>query len=122
MKNLISIVEIPTRDFNRAMNFYRNILSIDIDVVDMEGIKMGIFLGSEGGLTVQLLHAEGYQPSAEGTIVYLNGGDDLQRVADKVEMNGGRMVVPKTEIAPEMGHYAQFTDTEGNRLGLHSPH
>ena len=56
------------------------------------------------------------------TIVYLNGGDDLQKVAAKIEVNGGKILVPKTEIGPDMGFYAVFTDTEGNKLGLHSLH
>ncbi|MGC3944389.1 MAG: VOC family protein [Chryseolinea sp.] len=122
MKSLISIVEIPTKDFSRAMNFYRKILDIDIEVVDMEGIKMGLFPGAGEGLSVQLLHAEGYKPSSEGTVVYLNAGADLQTVADKIEPGGGKIVLPKTEIGPDMGFYAMFTDTEGNRVGLHSMH
>ncbi len=30
------------------------------------------------------------------------------------------MVVPKTEINPEMGCFAMFIDSEGNKLGIHS--
>ncbi|MEJ1238340.1 VOC family protein [Chryseolinea sp. T2] len=119
--SMISIVEIPTEDFSRAMAFYRKILNIDIEVVEMEGIKMGLFPGT-GEISVQLLKADGYTPSSEGTIVYLNGGDDLQQIAARIDGNGGRLVVPKTEIGQDMGFYAMFIDTEGNRLGLHSPH
>ncbi|MBT1695423.1 VOC family protein [Fulvivirgaceae bacterium PWU4] len=122
MKNLVSIVEIPTADFSRAMDFYQKILAINIEVVEMEGIKMGLFPNAGDGTVVQLLHADGYKPSVDGTVIYLNGGDDLQKVADKIEANGGRIVTPKTEIGPDMGFYAVFTDTEGNKLGLHSLH
>jgi predicted enzyme related to lactoylglutathione lyase len=69
---------------------------------------------------VQLINGSDYKTSADGTIVYLNGGDDLQKVADKIEANGGKVIIPKTGIAPEMGFFALFTDTEGNKLGLHS--
>jgi uncharacterized protein len=122
MKSLVSIIEIPTADFSRAINFYRKILGIDIEVVEMEGMKIGLFPNPGEGIVVQLIHADGYKNSADGVIVYLNGGDDLQRVAGKIEANGGKIVTPKTEIAPGMGFYGIFTDTEGNRLGLHSPH
>lgn len=122
MKNLVSIVEIPTEDFSRAMNFYGKILGIDIEVVEMGGIKMGLFPGTEDGPAVQIIHGDGYKTSADGIIVYLNGGDDLQKVADKIESNGGKIVIPKTEIGPDMGFYAVFADTEGNKLGLHSLH
>jgi hypothetical protein len=122
MKKLVSIVEIPTADFSRAMDFYQKILGINIEVVEMEGIKMGLFPNSGEDAVVQLIYADGYKTSADGTIVYLNGGEDLQKIADKIEANGGKIVIPKTEIGPDMGFYAMFTDTEGNKLGLHSLH
>lgn len=33
---------------------------------------------------------------------------------------GGAVVQSKTLIAPGMGYFAIFTDTEGNSVGLHS--
>ncbi|WP_262484208.1 VOC family protein [Chryseobacterium taichungense] len=39
---------------------------------------------------------------------------------DKVAQNGGQVIVPKTQISPEMGYFALFIDIEGNNLGLHS--
>jgi uncharacterized protein len=120
MKNLISIVEIPTADFSRAVSFYQSILNIDIEEIEMSGIKMGSFPNSGEGVFVQLINSSEYRPSGDGTVIYLNGGDDLQKIADKIQANGGKIVVPKSEIGPEMGFYAIFTDTEGNKLGLHS--
>jgi len=121
MKNLISIVEIPTSDFPRAIAFYQKILDINIEEMEMDGVKMGLFPNDGESIFVQLIKGSEYKTSVDGTIVYLNGGNDLQTVANKIEMNGGKIVVPKTEIGPEMGFYAMFTDTEGNKLGLHSP-
>lgn len=120
MKNLISIVEIPTADFSRAVAFYQAILDINIEEIEMDGVKMGLFPNAGEGVLIQLINGSDYRTSTDGTIVYLNGGDDLQKVADKIEANGGKIVVPKTEIGPEMGFFAMFTDTEGNKLGLHS--
>jgi hypothetical protein len=120
MKNLISIVEIPTADFSRAVTFYQAILDVTIEEIELDGVKMGLFPNAGEGISIQLIHGSDYKTSADGTIVYLNGGDDLQKVVDKIEANGGKIVVPKTEIGPEMGFFAMFTDTEGNKLGLHS--
>lgn len=120
MKNFISIVEIPTKDFPRAVAFYRAILDIDIEEIEMDGIQMGLFPNDGENISVQLIHGSGYKISSDGTIVYLNAGEDLQIVADKIKINKGEIIVPKTEIAPEMGFYAMFIDTEGNKLGLHS--
>jgi predicted enzyme related to lactoylglutathione lyase len=33
---------------------------------------------------------------------------------------GGKIVLGKTEISPEIGFYAIIVDTEGNRIYLHS--
>ena len=120
MKNLVSIVEIPTQDFNRAAAFYRVILDIKIEEMEMDGVKMGLFPNDGEGVFVQLINGSTYKPSKDGVVIYLNGGDDLQKIADKIAANGGKIIVPKTEIGPDMGFYSLFTDTEGNKLGLHS--
>ncbi len=120
MKNFISIVEIPTEDFSRARAFYQSVLSIVIEEVDMEGVKMGLFPSHEGTVSVALVKGEGLTPSVDGPTIYLNAGDDLQAILDNIASNGGTILLPKTEISPEMGFFALFTDTEGNKLGLHS--
>lgn len=120
MKNLISIVEIPTADFARAVTFYQAILDLKIETTEMGGIKMGVFPASGESVFVQLIKGDDYKPSSDGTVVYLNGGANLQMVAEKIEANGGKIILPKTEIGPEMGFYAIFLDTEGNKVGLHS--
>ncbi|MFC7526187.1 VOC family protein [Parapedobacter sp. GCM10030251] len=122
MSNLISIVEIPTADFPRAVTFYQAVVNVSIEEVDMDGIQMGVFPGGEGMVNLALINGANYKPSADGPIVYLHAGTDLQPMLDKVLANGGRIIVPKTEIGPEMGFFAMFIDTEGNRLGLHSSH
>ena len=120
MKNLISIVEIPTSDFSRAVAFYQTILDIHIEEIEMDGIKMGLFPNDGEGVSVLLIKGSQYKTSIDGPIVYLNGGNDLQKVADKIVAKGGKVIIPKTEIGPEMGFYAMFTDSEGNKLGLYS--
>lgn len=120
MKNLISIVEIPTADFSRAVKFYQTILDISIEEVDMAGTQMGLLPGDEGTVNVALVKSNDYAPSSDGTVVYLNAGNDLQPTLDKIVLHGGQVIVPKTEISPEMGFFALFFDTEGNKLGLHS--
>lgn len=121
MKNLISIVEIPTADFSRAITFYKSVLNVDFEEIDMDGTIMGIFLSEEEGTNVCLIKDEHIQPSADGTMVYFNTKTDLQPVLDKVEPNGGKVILSKTEISPDMGFFALFLDTEGNKIGLHSP-
>jgi len=120
MKNLISIFEIPAKDFSRAVKFYQAILDISIEEVKMDGVVMGLFPGADNSVSGSIIKGSDYKPSADGVIIYLNGGDNLQVVLDRIEANKGSILVPKTLISPESGFYALFTDTEGNKLGLHS--
>jgi predicted enzyme related to lactoylglutathione lyase len=117
--SMVSIVEIPVENFPRARDFYQATLQLSVEEVAMGETLMGLLPG-EGDVSVALVKGEGYQPTALGSVVYFQAGADLQPVLDRVVRAGGTVLVPKTEISPEMGYFAQFTDTEGNRLGLHS--
>jgi uncharacterized protein len=121
MKSHISIFEIPATDISRAVNFYQVILGVNIEKMEMPEMEMGIFPYEEQMVTGVIVKGEGYKPSADGVTIYLNGGDNLQPILDKVEKNGGKILMPKTAHADESGFFALFLDTEGNRLGLNSP-
>jgi predicted enzyme related to lactoylglutathione lyase len=124
MKNAISWFELPATDLDRAQKFYETILDVRMIPLETPNIRMRMFpvedpmTGIGGALA---LAPEFYKPSAtDGPIVYLNANPDVQRVLDKIEAAGGKIIVPKTEISPEYGHMALFIDTEGNRVALHS--
>lgn len=121
MNSYISLFEIPAIDISRAVNFYQTILDINIEKMEMPGMEMGIFPYEEQMVPGVIMKGEGFKPSADGPTIYLNGGDNLQTILDKVEKNGGKIIVPKTAHADESGFFALFLDTEGNKLGLNSP-
>ena len=121
-RNAINWFEIPVADLERAQKFYETIFGMQLIPMDMPGLKMRMFptddtMGTSGAL---IFAPEFYQPSANGTMVYLNGNPDLQNVLDKVEAAGGTIAMPKTAISPEIGFMAVMMDTEGNRVALHS--
>jgi len=123
MKNAISWFEIPSSDLGRATKFYETIFGITFNPLDLPNIKMRMFpLEDMMGVGGALVDSGGFhKPSAtDGPLIYLNGNPDLQKVLDKVEGAGGKILVPKTEISPEYGYMAVIIDTEGNRIGLHS--
>lgn len=122
MSNVINWFEIPAKDFDRACNFYSEVL--DGTVQKMPGgempMEMGFLPGTEPGVVGgAVVKGEGYEPNGSGSIVYLNGGDDLSVPLSRVEKAGGQVVMPKTNIG-ENGFIAQFMDTEGNRVAFHS--
>ncbi|MBN1150826.1 VOC family protein [candidate division WOR-3 bacterium] len=120
MADLINWFEIPVNDFDRAAEFYGRILNGEVIKEDFAGTMMG-FLPMEGdGIGGAISKAEGFEPSDEGTLVYFNCGEDLAPTLERIESAGGKVVVPKTLISPEIGYFAIFIDTEGNKLALHS--
>ena len=121
MKSFISIFEIPASDISRAVDFYQAILDINIEKMEFPEMQMGIFPFEGQMVTGVIMKAEGYKPSEDGVTIYLNGGDNLQIILDKVEENDGKIIVPKSLHADESGYYAIFLDSEGNKIGLHSP-
>ena len=119
MAHAINWFEIPVSDINRAAKFYGAIFGAKMEPADMGGVTMAMFQVEQGEIGGALVKSEGYIPSTEGAVIYLNGGDDLSNVLNKVEAAGGKVAMPKTDIG-EYGFIGFFTDTEGNKVGLHS--
>jgi len=114
--------EISVTDIARAKIFYEKIFDIEMAQQDMMEMKMAFFPTDNmsekvgGGLVQSDMH----KPSKDGAVIYLNGNPDLSLVLGKVEGAGGKVVMPKTKISDEIGYMAFFTDTEGNKVALHS--
>jgi len=121
MANAINWFEIPATNFSRAKAFYSAILDAELAVQKIMNDQMAFLPAAEGGVGGAIIQGEGYTPSAEGTIPYLNGGSDLSTILERVVTAGGEVVQPKTQISEEVGYFAFFMDTEGNKIALHSP-
>ncbi len=120
MANTLNWFEIPVADFARAKAFYEKVLEITIEPLEMGPQTMGMLSKDPTGVGGAIVHGEGAIPSKLGTLVYLNGKDDLAPMLARVAQFGGTVVVPKTEIGNNFGYFAHFIDTEGNTVGLHS--
>ena len=121
MPNALNWFEIPVSDIKRAVKFYSTILGVEQTITEFEmmpGYQMAM-LPAEDGVGGGLVQGEGYVPSTEGAVVYLNAGEDLAVALGKVEGAGGKILVPKTDIG-ENGFFAYILDSEGNKVGLHS--
>lgn len=122
MTNAINWFEIPVKNYQRARTFYTAVLDAKIEDHPMPNeVKYGIFSYNRESNCVggAIIESEGYTPSTQGSLVYLNGSDDLNIALQKVEPAGGKIVMPKTDIG-ENGFIAHFLDTEGNKVALHS--
>lgn len=119
--NAINWFEIPVVDFERARKFYEALFDHDMPTREMGHLTMGFLPCRQGeGVGGTIVSGDGYVPSNDGTLVYLNGGDDLQTMLDRVEDAGGSIILHKTAIGEDIGYMAVFHDPDGNRLALHS--
>ena len=121
MKNAVNWFEIPVKNLGRAKKFYETILGATMQPMGAMGMKSAFFPADlqNGGIGGCIIQGAGYEPSAKGALVYLNGGEDLSKPLAKVEKAGGKIILPKTAIGSN-GFMAYFEDTEGNKVGFHS--
>ena len=118
--NALNWFEIPATNMERATKFYETIFDIKMSLMEIMGFQMAMFPSQTPKSGGALVKSPSHIPSAEGSIIYLNGNPDLQLVLNKIEGAGGKILMPKTNIDPETGNMAFFMDTEGNLVGVHS--
>jgi len=118
VRSVVTWFEIPATDFDRARRFYEAILEMEIPVHDFGG-PMAVFPYEHPGVSGCIIAGRS-QPSATGTLIYLNAGGRLDRTLELVEQAGGRIDSPKMKIDDDIGEVAHIIDSEGNRVGLHA--
>jgi uncharacterized protein len=116
MRKLISWVEIPATDFERAVKFYSSVLEVNLQSIDCGEEKMACFPNGEGAVS----YAPGFNPSKNGLLVSFSVSDDLDSSLVRIKKNGGKIIQSKTKIEAEgRGYFALFQDSEGNKVGLY---
>src|SRR5262245_51987762 len=115
MPNAINWFDIATADFDRAVKFYSEILGAPVKLMTVgQGPAMGFFpMEGREGVGGNLIPPEmGPKPGPGGTRVFLNVEGQLDAVIARIEPAGGKVTVPKMLIAPDIGYFAFFEDTE----------
>lgn len=117
-KNSLNWFEIPAIDLDRAIAFYNTVVDGGCEKMTFENHTMGVFAHDQAeGVGGAVFAGEGYQPSTDGTVIYLN--TDIDTSLPKVSAVGGQVLMPKTAIGSS-GFIALILDTEGNKVGFHS--
>ncbi len=122
--NMVGWFEIPVIDMDRAIKFYETVFDCKLQREKMGSIDMAWFpwidegLGSGGSL----VNAQDfYKPSDNGVLIYFTAhSGDLSNELSRVETAGGKICQKRTLIKEDIGYMALITDTEGNRIALHS--
>ena len=104
-----------------ALRFDETVFGCKLERATIDGNEMAVFPGTPGapGCIGALAMGPTYKPSMDGARVYFHT-DDTDATLQVVVNNGGKIEYPKTSIG-ELGSVAEFIDTEGNRIALHSP-
>ncbi len=120
MIKTFSYIAIPCTNFERAFDFYVHITDGLIYRNTNVPFPMAYFTDRDNNNVGHLFQLPGFNPSADGPIVYMELAKDLDETISKISAAGGKIVMPKTFIAPGRGYWALFLDSEGNKLALHS--
>ncbi|MGF3808394.1 VOC family protein [Enterobacter mori] len=120
MKSVINWFEIPVADMDRAIKFYEPVMQVTLKREKMDVAELAIFPHEDPATGGALAKFEGVTPSQQGAIIYLHT-DNLAATLDRVASAGGACVFGPLELPRGIGTIALFTDSEGNRVGLHQP-
>lgn len=120
--NIINWFEIPVTEMPRAKKFYEAIFGIEMYEETIAGTQMAYFPGEPGSGKVSgcLALSPDHKPSTEGVVVYLNANPAMNPVLERISEAGGKVLMPRTLVTPEIGYMAFFLDTEGNKMALHA--
>ncbi len=116
---VVAWFEIPSVDFDRAVRFYEAALDVKLNVQDIGSQPIAVFGYEEPATGGAIVHSS-TTPTGDGVLVYLNAQPNVDATLARVEKAGGKTDGPVIKLPQDIGYIAFFTDTEGNRLGLHS--
>lgn len=116
--------EIYVNDLQRAKKFYETVFQLELSDLPMpdtgEEMEMLFFpMEMNGyGAAGALVKMEGINPGGNSTVVYF-GSNDCSLEEKRVKEAGGKIIKPKQPLG-EYGYMVLGSDTEGNRIGIHS--
>jgi predicted enzyme related to lactoylglutathione lyase len=104
-------VEVTGKDGEKLQSFYKDIFGWELDTNNPGGYGMyRQAAGLTGGIGAT-------SDGSAGNVTFYVHTDDPQGILDKVAANGGTVVMPLTQVAPETT-IALFADPEGHVVGI----
>ncbi len=128
--------EIPASDFFRATVFYYKVFGFKIEELQVNGLKHGFFQFKEGQVKGAIV--ESTEEIKSGTILFFDANPSMREIEKRIIENGGEILVSKTLIknqvteggdsilpnnfidGKDIGYFAYFKDSEGNKMGLYA--
>jgi len=119
----VNLFNLPVDDMARAKEFFNKTFGWDFMATGMDGdhhfattvpTDENGLPTEPGGINGGLLERGAYKQQVTSIFIKVNSIDST---IDKVETNGGKVVLPKVPIA-DFAYMAQIHDTEGNLISL----
>ena len=104
MNNVINWFEIPVADMDRAVAFYEPVMQVSLRRETMDCAELAVFPHQD--------------PAPGGALAKFEG---IAATLERVASAGGACVFGPLTLPNDIGTIALFTDSEGNRVGLHQP-
>ncbi len=109
--------DIPVVNLERAATFYKAVMGVPIETIEMPGMRFCVIDHGEGngGCLVE----EPASVSRGGILVYLNATGRIRDAVAQAVKHGGQVLEEVRSIGPH-GFRALVVDSEGNRIALHA--
>jgi len=111
MANPVTWFEITGKDGKKLQDFYSGVFGWKIDASNP--MNYGMVDNADQGIGGGISAGEG----GRNQVTFYVEVDDPDAYLKKIEAQGGKTVVPVTEV-PGMVIFAQFADPEGNVVGI----
>lgn len=119
MNHTLCWTDIPVLNLDRAIAFYSAVLGANALRQSGGGQEFGLLPGYDKGVSGCLCVGENHVPSLQGPLIYLSVEGRLDDAIAAAVKTKGAVLLPKHPIGPH-GFRAIITDSEGNRIALHS--
>ena len=115
--NIISHVEIPVLEFEKAKNFFEKVFGWKIDLESFPDYGLAELGDPEKSASLGLFKVDKIPEKGINVVFEV---EDVELSLKKIKDLGGKIIREKYLIAPEVGYAGQFQDVFGFEYGLHS--
>lgn len=118
-QNAVVWVDIPVGNLDRAIAFYEKVLGAPVEKQSRDGHDFGLLPQAGEGVSASLSVCKDNEPCTKGPLIYISVEGRLDAALETVAREGGEILQGRHAIGP-WGYAAVITDSEGNRVALHS--
>ncbi len=116
-KHHIGWFELYVNDFDKSKDFYNLLFGWEFNLSQSSDSPYWNIYTGEGSIGGGLMKKEVPEHSGQSVVLYVET-DNIENTLKKAVSLGGSIVTPKTLINENAGHFALFSDLDGNIIGL----